>query len=62
MVITKRRLMELSRHKYQEISYFAGGEGELMMLLHGIPGSSFAWKNAGRHLAEKYQVVIPDQN
>ena len=31
-----------------------------MLLLHGIPGSSLAWKNAGAHLAEKYQVVIPD--
>jgi len=52
--------MELTRHKYQKMSYFGGGTGESMLLLHGIPGSSLAWKNVGAHLAKKYQVIIPD--
>ena len=52
--------MELSRHKQRGISYLIGGQGEPMLLLHGIPGSSLAWKKAGTHLADNYQVIIPD--
>ena len=38
----------------------SAGEGEPFLLLHGIPGSAFAWEEVGQHLAEHYQVIIPD--
>jgi len=34
----------LKRHKEGEFSFLKGGEGEPFLLLHGIPGSAFAWE------------------
>jgi haloacetate dehalogenase len=51
---------ELRRHKIGDLSVLAGGEGEPVVLLHGIPGSAFAWESAGMLLAERYRLIIPD--
>lgn len=51
---------QLSRLRQGPHSYLGGGEGEPLLLLHGIPGSAFAWEKAGRHLSEHFRVVIPD--
>ena len=53
-------MRSLSRLENGKISYLSAGEGEPFLLLHGIPGSAFAWEKVGQHLAERYQVIIPD--
>jgi pimeloyl-ACP methyl ester carboxylesterase len=50
----------LERLKEGELSFLRGGEGEPLVLLHGIPGSAYAWEAPGRQLADRYQVIIPD--
>ena len=50
----------LSRHAHRGLSYLRGGDGEPLLLLHGIPGSAHSWEGAGRHLASHYDVIIPD--
>lgn len=50
----------MERLKERELSFLRGGEGEPLLLLHGIPGSAFAWEASGRQLADRYQVIIPD--
>jgi pimeloyl-ACP methyl ester carboxylesterase len=50
----------MERHKEGELSFLRGGEGEPLVLLHGIPGSAYAWEAAGRLLTDRYQVIIPD--
>ncbi len=42
------------------MSYLRGGEGAPLLLLHGLPGSAHTWKEAGRRLATRYDVLIPD--
>ncbi len=37
-----------------------GGDGEPLLLLHGIPGSSQSWQKVGVKLASRYRVIIPD--
>ena len=55
-----RSRLKLERLKEGELSFLRGGEGEPLVLLHGIPGSAYAWEASGRQLAERYQVIIPD--
>jgi pimeloyl-ACP methyl ester carboxylesterase len=50
----------MERYKDGQLSFLKGGEGEPLVLLHGIPGSAYAWEASGRVLADRYQVVIPD--
>lgn len=50
----------MERLKEGELSFLRGGEGEPLVLLHGIPGSAYAWEAPGRQLADRYQVIIPD--
>jgi pimeloyl-ACP methyl ester carboxylesterase len=50
----------MERHKEGELSFLRGGEGEPLVLLHGIPGSAYAWEASGRLLTDRYQVIIPD--
>ena len=50
----------LSRHAHRGLSYLRGGDGEPLLLLHGIPGSAHSWAAAGQHLASNYDVIIPD--
>jgi pimeloyl-ACP methyl ester carboxylesterase len=50
----------LERLNEGELSFLRGGEGEPLVLLHGIPGSAYAWEAPGRQLADRYQVIIPD--
>lgn len=45
--------MELFFRKY--------GQGEPLIIIHGLYGSSDNWVSIGRKLAEKYQVYIIDQ-
>jgi pimeloyl-ACP methyl ester carboxylesterase len=51
--------------RYAELSqvtlhYLEMGEGYPVVLLHGIPQSSFEWRHVMPRLAEKYRVIAPD--
>ena len=50
----------MERRKERELSFLRGGEGEPLLLLHGIPGSAYAWEASGRLLTDHNQVIIPD--
>jgi pimeloyl-ACP methyl ester carboxylesterase len=50
----------MERHKEGELSFLRGGDGEPLVLLHGIPGSAYAWEASGKLLTDRYQVIIPD--
>lgn len=43
-----------------QINYFDIGQGEVVLLLHGITTYSFIWRNVVADLAQKYRVIIPD--
>lgn len=42
------------------ISYRRAGEGEPVLLLHGFPDTSYAWRKIIPQLAERYTVIAPD--
>ncbi len=44
----------------RQIAYRRGGEGPVLLLLHGIAGSSQTWIPAMRLLAREYTVLAPD--
>lgn len=43
-----------------DVAYYEAGEGPLVVLLHGIPTSSFIWRHVVDPLADSYRVVVPD--
>jgi pimeloyl-ACP methyl ester carboxylesterase len=42
------------------VSYRAGGEGPLLVLIHGITSSSASWEPVLEPLAERFTVLAPD--
>jgi len=50
----------LIRKRNGQISFLSGGQGEPFLLLHGIPGSAYAWESVGAQLTGRYRVIIPD--
>jgi pimeloyl-ACP methyl ester carboxylesterase len=44
----------------ERVAYLDEGNGEVVVLLHGIAGSSQTWRSVIRPLARKYRVVAPD--
>src|SRR3954467_12038123 len=50
---------EITLHGHS-VSYQRAGWGPLLVLLHGIAGSSDTWNDVIEPLAEKYTVVAPD--
>lgn len=44
-----------------ELNYREMGEGEPLIILHGLYGSSDNWMNIARELAGSYRVFLPDQ-
>ncbi len=54
---TTSRTITLHGH---EVSYREAGEGEPIVLLHGITGSSETWLDVFAGLAERYSVIAPD--
>ncbi len=49
----------VSIHGHQ-IGYRRGGEGPVLLLLHGIAGSSLTWVPAMRLMQDDYAVLAPD--
>jgi pimeloyl-ACP methyl ester carboxylesterase len=44
----------------QRMSYVTGGQGEAVILLHGLGASSYAWRHALPVLAQHFTVYAPD--
>src|SRR5918992_2390012 len=43
-----------------EVAYRSAGEGPVVVLIHGIAGSTRTWSRVMPALAERYTVVAPD--
>jgi pimeloyl-ACP methyl ester carboxylesterase len=43
-----------------DVGYRAAGEGPVVVLIHGMAGSSVTWRQVAPALAEHYTVVCPD--
>ncbi len=43
-----------------DVGYRMGGSGPALLLIHGIAGSSTAWKEVMPRLAKEYTVIAPD--
>ena len=41
------------------VAYLDEGQGEVILLLHGMAGSSQTWRSVIRPLSRKYRVVAP---
>ncbi|MFN8035259.1 MAG: alpha/beta fold hydrolase [Acidimicrobiia bacterium] len=52
-------LQRVSLHG-QDVAYRAAGEGPVLLLLHGMAGSSRTWRFVMPKLAERFTVVAPD--
>jgi pimeloyl-ACP methyl ester carboxylesterase len=50
----------LHRRRGAGLSFLMGGDGDPLLLLHGIPGSSQSWQEVGIKVASRFRVVIPD--
>src|SRR6476661_6936927 len=42
------------------LHYLQAGEGDAVVLLHGIPQTSHEWRHVLPDLAERYLVIAPD--
>src|SRR4051794_28916183 len=52
-------IRELTLHGHR-FSYRSSGTGPLLVLLHGIAGSSATWEGTISRLCDRYTVVAPD--
>lgn len=43
-----------------DVSYRRAGDGEVLLLIHGLAGSSRTWRTVQPELAESYDVIAPD--
>src|SRR3954449_9190772 len=50
---------EITLHGHR-VSYRTAGEGPVVLLIHGITGTSEQWNDSFPLLAERYTVVAPD--
>src|SRR4051794_14036742 len=50
---------EITLHGHR-VSYRQAGWGPVIMLIHGIAGSSDTWEDVIEPLAERYTVIAPD--
>jgi pimeloyl-ACP methyl ester carboxylesterase len=50
----------LHRRRGAGLSFLMGGDGEALLLLHGVPGSAQTWQKVGIRVASRFRVIIPD--
>ncbi|AHG02362.1 alpha/beta hydrolase (plasmid) [Halostagnicola larsenii XH-48] len=43
-----------------EVAYYDDGDGEPVLFCHGIPTSSFLWRDVAPQLSDAYRVIVPD--
>jgi pimeloyl-ACP methyl ester carboxylesterase len=51
--------MEVNIKKEGNFNYIEEGEGEVLLLLHGLFGALSNWKDVLEHFSKRYKVVIP---
>lgn len=51
--------MEINIRKEQQFNYIEQGDGEVLLLLHGLFGALSNWKDVLDHFSGRYKVVIP---
>jgi 2-hydroxy-6-oxonona-2,4-dienedioate hydrolase len=51
--------MEVHVKKEGNFNYIEEGEGEVLLLLHGLFGALSNWKDVLSHFSKRYKVVIP---
>jgi pimeloyl-ACP methyl ester carboxylesterase len=56
MTLTPHEI-ELHGHR---VSYRSGGDGPVLLLLHGITDSSATWEGVAPSLAERFTLIAPD--
>lgn len=44
----------------ERLAYVDEGQGEVLLLLHGMAGSSETWRSVVRPLSRNFRVVAPD--
>src|SRR4030042_4077533 len=59
------RRKNMFQHKYADgnnirLHYVTGGEGKLIIFLHGFPEFWYEWKNQLAEFGRDYQAVAPD--
>ena len=42
------------------MAFYAGGQGEPVLLLHGWPETAYAWHEVMPRLAQRFRVIVPD--
>jgi len=57
--MTRLDVREISLHG-NRVSYRAGGDGPLLVLVHGITSSSASWEPVLPALAERFTILAPD--
>ncbi len=57
--MTMFRLRHIEIHGH-DVAYRLAGEGETILLIHGMAGSSRTWREVMPELAEHYRVLAPD--
>ena len=50
----------LHRRRGAGLSFFMGGDGAPLLLLHGVPGSAWSWHKVGIKLTSRFRVILPD--
>jgi pimeloyl-ACP methyl ester carboxylesterase len=55
--VAHRRMITLNGHR---IAYRDAGAGEVLLLVHGLGGSSSSWAEVIPKLSGKYRVIAPD--
>ena len=53
------KLQHVSIHGH-DVGFHTAGEGPVLLLVHGMAGSSTTWKHVMPHLARRFTVVAPD--
>ena len=51
--------MELQIKQENDFKYIDEGQGEILLLLHGLFGALSNWEGVVKHFSKKYRVVIP---
>ncbi len=51
--------MQLTIKHYKEYKFIDEGEGEVLLLLHGLFGALSNWEHVVGHFSKNYRVVIP---
>lgn len=60
----ERSLAGLSQHSIDvngmHIEYLEGGQGDVLVLLHGFGANKDNWTRFGRHLTSHFRLIVPD--